>query len=126
MRACDTLAWSLTCFVARTAVRQHVNTRFAHFPAPAVPFCSHIASDASFHNDVLMHAMHLASPPVCYVYTQHCMTLYYTDSTQPAVLLLCRLLVYSELIAHFERARPALASSCTLLLMRVCSHVVGF
>ena len=30
------------------------------------------------------------------------------------------------LIAHFARAMPALASSCTFLLARFCSHLVGF
>ena len=70
-----------------------------------------------------MHAMHSAAPPVCHVHTQHCMTPYCTDSTQPGVLSLCLLLASS---AHFERARPALASSCTLLLARFCSHFVCF
>ena len=123
MWACDTITRSTTCFAGRTAVTQRGDTRFAHCPAPALPFCSHITSAVSFNNDVLMHAIHSAAPPVYNVQTQHCMTPYCTDSTQPGVLSLCLLLASS---AHFERARPALASSCTLLLARFCSHFVCF
>jgi len=104
-RVCDTVARSSTCFADTTAVTHHGDTRlgFAYFPAHALPFCSHITSDASFNNDVLMYSMHSAAPPVCHVHTQHCMTPYCTDSTQPGVLLLCLLLASSALIAHFER-----------------------
>jgi len=126
MRVCDMVGRSSTCSAGRTAVTQCGDTRFAHFPAPALPSCSHITSDVSFNNDVLMYVMYSTAPPVCHVHTQHCMTPYCTDSTQTEVLLLCLLLASSALIAHFERARPALASSCTLLLARFGSRFVGF
>jgi len=73
-----------------------------------------------------MHAIHSAATPVFHVHTQHCMTPYCTDSTQPGILLLCLFLASSPLIAHFERARPALASSCMLLFPRFCSYCVSF
>ena len=125
MWACDRMARRSTYFHDKSTMTQRSDTRFAHIPTPALPFCSHIVFGVRFSINVLMHAMHSAAPAVYHMHAQHCMTPYHTHSTQPRVVLLCLLVASSLHSLHIWKGTLLHASSpirAWPLLERICLH----